>query len=317
MTEKTLRSRALHEYSLACSCLTILLSPLGFGQNSQTSASDLIRRLARSPGQNEAFVFTCSGTEDDQKDRDVAHSLVNLGIPSLSVIEEALDSVERGGLQSNFSSTAWVLLPAYARIAGPSALPRLRRMMNNPALGFLQESLANAAAISLGLTAYIDSFLQPTTDLSCQGIQTRLTLDQLILAWLKNDRAAFEAWLGPTARIAWISTVRDGAWEDLGSEFPRGQRSIAALGYRFSPPGSWSEPLESFAPRGDNAPLTPLGPSPDLDAIFESASGGSCGTYTIGFRIAAVSRSHDAYVVDNSDLGGLLRLIASCAASTQ
>jgi hypothetical protein len=92
-----------------------------------------------------------------------------------------------------------------------------------------------------------------------------------------------------------------------------------AVGYRFEVPGRWSEPEETLEQESGvlAAPITE-GPHFDLDTQFTNRSGGDCGRHSVKFveTPAGVGPGHLMYLVDNSDIGDLLSLIAACATET-
>lgn len=182
--------------------------------------------------------------------------------------------------------------------------------------------LDNAVALSLGLRSYVSASREPGV-IVCRRGEPGDALDQLILAWSRNDRPQFEAKLGPNARAGLRSLLKGTSWAGLRSKFLSGMsRGNFAVGFRFDIQGPWSEPEETLAPKTNfdasllnSARLT-------LHTLFTSRSGVSCGQYQVKFLgrtdgtvIGSGPSTPNTYLVDNSDLAGLLSLIGTCAAS--
>ena len=93
-----------------------------------------------------------------------------------------------------------------------------------------------------------------------------------------------------------------------------GKSGGGSVGFCFDIPGRWSEPEETLEPEKTY-------PEPDLRELlhpevatyFKNGSGDDCGSYRVNFLKTV--EENQQYLVDNSDLGGLLRLIATCAAN--
>jgi hypothetical protein len=96
--------------------------------------------------------------------RPLATALVDLGRPAIADIENALDSVGAKGAASPYAYRAGWLAMAYAKIVGPAAFPRLRRMKSGSPMH--QNDLQTAIAIALGLTSYVDGASVQTTSCS-------------------------------------------------------------------------------------------------------------------------------------------------------
>jgi hypothetical protein len=101
-------------------------------QAQERSAAELIRLWKRQSDQ--LGIFSC-GMEN--ADRAVATSLAKLGQSALPDIGSELDSIEKNG---NRAREPWIEL-AYARIKGPAAYSRLRRMVGDPKLGVDRNNL--------------------------------------------------------------------------------------------------------------------------------------------------------------------------------
>jgi hypothetical protein len=281
------------------------------------SAADLIRSLTdqsdRPDLENERMgLFSCGQVTADLE---AAKSLVRLGDSAIPEIEKELDAIEERGYQLGDGSM-WLQL-AYARIKGPDAFPRLRRMGGGPKLGFHWHNADSAIALSLSLTSYVSDSRSLAKSARCSpGPKPRNALDQLVLAWERDDRIGLEASLGPRAGAALKSLLAGRAWADMRAGlWSGGPGDGLAVGYRFEPPGWWSRPEETLGEEGEYVALANP-ENPDFETQFVNASGGDCGKRRVKFlKIPMGLGPRDLlYVVDNSDLGDLLRLIGSCAA---
>ncbi len=249
------------------------------------------------------------------EDRAIAAALAHQGEAAIPELDRALDDVTKRGENSRFFQNGGWLAFAYARILGTAAVPRFRGMERRPGLVGLGRSLDQAVALSLGITSYVSSFGWHGSAVICRRGEPRDALDQLIFSLERNDRSQFESSLGPDARSA-LGQMLDGkSWESVRREFwherPLGQ---GAVGYAFDIPGRWSEPEETLqASRGDEpAPVT----SQDfgLDTQFKAGDGGDCARFTVKFRRVLEPTRADSYLVNNSDLAGLMRAIGGCFA---
>lgn len=323
-------SAKLRQTFLVFASLCLLLAATSAGQLQRQSAGDLIKRLTYQSNRTDKhgtiggkwFSFDCGSWLGEARDnRAIATLLAGLGSPAIPDLETAFDSIEKQGQPSPFATNAQWLLLAYAKIAGPAALPRFRRMISAPKLAFLQNDLDLAATLSLGLTSYVSGSREivKTGHLCNRGEEPRDALNQFILAWERDDRASFEASLGPDAQTALQSLLVGRAWADMRVELWGGKSTFAtALGYRFEVGGRWSRPEETLDDTDDKS-LQPRSEAPELGALFKNAYGTDCGRQTIRFSrtgnpIAPSVLS--SYAVNNSDLGTLLRFISYCAANT-
>jgi hypothetical protein len=282
-------------------------------QGNEQLATQLIGRLTQPAVQKldpvRATGFTCGSLESDRQEyRALAASLSRLGKSAVPDIETALDSIANRGQASEFAPGAGWLMYAYARIEGRDAYDRLSRMIGKPELKQLQNTLAASVALSLDLTSYVDSYTV-STGVLCKPPQPRDTLDRLVLAWETNDRRSLESTLAPAAKAAFQRMPNARALVARAT----GAKGSIAIGYRFRIPGAGSEPPETLEERA--APDSATGDSARLaiDTHFVDAKGRDCGMYVVSFRRAAYSSPADAYPIDNADLPGLIRLMASCA----
>ena len=284
-------------------------------QEAGVSPSDLIARLSNASNAGAILMITCGETEQDGNEVKAAKSLVRLGAAALPDIEKTLDSLDKEGLESKFSRNAGLVLFAYARIKGPQAYPRLQSMLGNSKLVFLQSAIDSSIAVSLDLTSYV-SFRQWTSlprgpVAICGHPEPRHALDQLILAWEGNDRTLFEASLGAVAKSMLNSLLAGRSWAEMRTDLWHVESDSVALGYRFSGPAKWSRPAMTFENMRDLSGSTEDSANPELDALFVSASGLECTKHRIRFVPAGDLPAR--YVVDDSDLSGLLRALSSCA----
>jgi hypothetical protein len=172
----------------------------------------------------------------------------------------------------------------------------------------------------------------------CRVPQPRDALDKLILAWERNDRHRLEEGLGPTGKAALSALLAEKTWAEFRAQFWPGRSDVAiaaldsttrpneialpadpwpgdrntavAIGYRFEAPHPWSEPelaIEGFGTFSTQ--------DPELETRFANRSGADCGTFRVRFvgSQSRLLRGGSTYLVDNPDLGPLLRLIGACA----
>jgi hypothetical protein len=315
--------------------MPVILALLGFvivnvgrGQSTERSPADLIKFLTyqsdRQPNPMREFgVFSCGWADvEGHENREAAASLVKLGASAIPSLEGALDSVERQGRQSEFTAGATWLLYAYAKLEGPIAYPRLQRMISSPRLNLLQPGLDNAVALSLGLTSYVSSSRRiPAGEMIyCDGETPRDVLDQLILAWEKNNLPSLEASLGPSAKAALQSLLRGKDWEAIRADLWRGKSGgNVAMGYRFDTAGRLAKPVETL--EEEERQVVDLARIPmnfELDTLLKNGSGGDCGKRRIKFFSPKDKETVVVkYLVDNTDLQDLLSSIAACAVGSQ
>jgi hypothetical protein len=259
------------------------------------------------------------GSVDVKEEQGAAKRLAEWGASALPDLEDAIDSIERTGQRSRFASGARWLLLAYAEINGPAAFPRFRRLSKQQA--FLDVALDQAAAVSLSITSYLSPQRVPTRRFLCRRQQPRDGLDQLIVAWQRDDRRLLEASLGPSARGALNSLLQGKTWEELRAALWKGEPG-EGIGYRFDTSGQWSQPEGELKDQKREENPTPERSNTDLDTLFKNGSGVDCGRHRVTFSSSPVSDESMSqiigpfstiYLVDSSDLGDLLSLIASCA----
>jgi len=269
-------------------------------------------------------MFSCGQVGADRR---AAITLAVLDDAALPGIEAELDAMERHG-HEGFGSE-WVEL-AYARIKGHAAYPRLRRLENDPRFGDDREfpddsgrwSLDRSIALALGLTSFVSApknamvsyDAEPPLNILChRSTEPRDALDQFIRAFERNDEFSFEVGLGRDAKSALTLLLKGTTWKEYRRELLHGDTpGDLAVGYRFEDSGRWSEPEETLE---DERPAAPVVESPVLKTEFTNASGTDCGHFQVSFDLSHTEqkiRRHTPYMVNNSDLDGLLHLIASC-----
>jgi hypothetical protein len=297
--------------------LALLLASSGNGQAANQSPSELIRSLShidRQEATNGVRIVTCGETEELRQERAKTRELVRLDNAAIPDLERALDSLEKEGQNSRlFRKAGWFLL-AYARIQGPAATPRLRRMIRSPKLISLRLNLDQAIALSLGLTSYVSSLRERGEVLVCRRQEPRDALNQLIISFEQNDRSRFESSLGPNSRKALDQLLVGTSWEVIRQQVwhePSGGQG--AVGYLFDIPGRWSEPEETLEEKREyrSAPLASENFA--LDTQFKNSAGKDCARYSVSFR--KIERpTGPIYQVDNSNIEDLLRSIGTCSA---
>ncbi|PWU09994.1 MAG: hypothetical protein C5B51_05195 [Terriglobia bacterium] len=243
----------------------------------------------------------------------VASELAQIGRAAIPDIELALDSVEQEGTSSKFFSAAGWLVFAYSRIQGPSTVPWLTRMIENPKLASYRLVLDHAVALSLGLTSYVSSLRNPEGVFICRRKEPRDALDQLVLSWEQNDRSRLELALGTNATKALNALLTGQSWESMRSEIWTERSSgKTAVGYLFDVPGRWSEPEETLVEVRGYGDVPLAAASVGIETRFKNDVGLDCATHRINFR-KVDEPSGVTYQIDNSDLKDLLRSIAVCA----
>jgi hypothetical protein len=310
--------------SLSCDIIArlalglVLLAVAGKGQTAPQSAAGIIRFLSDPVSQ--PGLLDKNGGRKSEADRAAANSLVALGPAAIRDLDSVFDVIERQESPLVGAMNSKWLLVAYARIRGPAAYQRLRAMANNPQLRYLYGDLDLSIAVALDLTSYVSGDRVADKVLCCRFQEPRHALDQFILAWLQGNRLLLEDALGPRGRLALDSLLARGSWLDLWAEMWHGAPSSRlSVGYRFGGSDDWSKPEETLdqglQDRRHSVDLGKLTANPDLLTQFVGISGGSCGSREI--RFTRVSRAPGGilskYVIDCTDLRGLLRLITDCA----
>jgi hypothetical protein len=298
--------------------LGLLVTSSATSAAEERSPSELIRFLTYQsdrPDKERTLLglHSCGSTLPDLA---ATRSLVEFGDSAIPDLEGALSSIEKRGERSEFAFNGGWLLVAYAKIEGPAAYPRLQRMIGSPNLAFLQIDLDRAVALSLAMTSYVSGSRVPVRIFHCsRAEEPRDALDQLILAWERNDRPWLEASLGSRAKAALHSLLVGRTWKDLRTELWHGQSDHrVAMGYRFETSGPWAEPEDALNGERHHQDAS-LDSAFQLDAKLKNGSGTDCGRQDVKFVKRAVgTRGTLEYLVDNPDLRSLLRSVAFCAA---
>jgi hypothetical protein len=311
---------------LGLACLGWMFTRPAASQAEDRSPMGLIRFITYQTADRPklpVIVFTCGVTADSLADRAAVRALVMQGPAALPALDEAIGSLEQRGNASPFFRNFYFLLYAYAKIKGPSAVPSLRALNTNTDLRQdFALTIDEAIALSLGLTDYVTQSERSVRVLRCDtgGYQPRDGLSQLILGWERDDRSWMEGSLGPNSTTALSALLKGRSWAEFRSElWPAKLEGPVSVGYRFAIQSPWSEPSLSLLVRqGEFAPEPPPQVSePALDTHFTNREGGACGSLAVTFVQAPPTTAGPvipAFLVNQSDLGGLLRLIGICAA---
>ena len=300
--------------------LALLAAVAGAGQTGQKSPAQLIRYLAYQDGRRtnparELGQLDCGMEyEEAREDRAAAAALVKFGPAAMPNIGAALDSIEQRGERSeSYPAVGW-LLYSYAKIQGKLALPRLNAIRRNRRLKGLQATLDNAVALVRGYTSYVSAAqgLIEGPIFYCYQQAPSDALNRLILAWMLNRRSALRSELGPHASAALGTILREEPWDDLRTQMgASGIGGNSALGYQLSVPGPWSEPPETLE---DKAQVDPRGFATTVS--FKSRSGADCGKLPLTFlTVRGPDWNETTFLIDDVDLGQLLRSITVCATS--
>ncbi len=295
---------------LICFGLVLLLPPQGSRTAGCAKTPEcLVRILTYETGTH--LVLDGGGVTED---RSAALRLVDMGSEAMPVIERALDSVEAKG-KGPKSGVSW-LLYALARIQPRAAYERLQRMLRNPQMWQFEDGIERAMAISLELTSFRTSLHSVRASPPVPGFGLpQDALDQLMLAWMLNDRNAFEAILSSQARSAFLDLLGSGSWETLRESFLlRTGEPIASFGYRVPLPSGLVRLPEIATP----VTMHSGNPTERLEAEVLFFDGDRiCGKAQVRFLLVKDQelapgfwRYH--YVVDNKDMGVMLRSLTPC-----
>lgn len=318
MTKAMLFSSA---FARIISLLMLGLIPLGSGecQTADQSVAKTIRFLTE-PIVQDSDRLNKNAARSVDADRGAANSLVVLGPAVIPELESVFNVLDRQEQRTRVVLNSKWLLFAYARILGPVAWQPLRAMANNPRLRYLSSDLDEALAIALDLTSYISASRIADDFVCCRPEEPRHALNQLILGWLQGNRQWMEKALGPNARLALDSLVARRSWSEVRNETWHGvPGSDFALGYKFDGSDDWSKPEETLDQglhdRRRFLDLRQLPSDPNLITRFVGISGRGCGSLKIKFLRIPTTPAWlpSKYVVDDRDLGALLRTVTECA----
>jgi len=294
------------------------------GQNSaEPSPGDLVRLLLgeseNGPSARAAAVGPdCSGSAARQQRRELALALVRMGDSAVPSMRSALTAFERDAAPGKMYRSEF-LLYAFAKNQGEAAAPRLRSMIRQSKYHPIQYILDNAMALSLGITSYVDDTRRPSGMFLCRAQEPRDALDDLVIAWQAGDRALLDKSLGPAAKSTLEALPGGGGWAEFRRSLWPGKAAGGSVGYRFDVPGPLAEPAESLDAEIERQRIVPgrssNGAVIDIKTYFSNGSGAACGSLKVTFLgINDPSFPGRArYVIDNSNLGDLLRLVGSCA----
>ncbi len=229
----------------------------------EESAAELIGYLT-GPSSLEAQTVIDNPCGCVRAERRDALALASLGDAALPEIEKVLNKVDSG--RGTLIGLSWLEL-AHARIKGPAAYERLRGLELNSKTGSDgpfgfdsgRRNLDGAIALSLGLTSFVSALgspsvvhAEPFRALLCgKGEQPRVALDAFIKALERNDDFSFQARLGPDAKAALDSILKNETWSELRAGLLREGKPLSdfAIGYLFDAAGPWSEPAETLSYR--------------------------------------------------------------------
>lgn len=310
------------------------------------SAAWLIQLLTHPTEAQQMGVFSCGQFNAARRN---AIALAAIGESALPEIETELDVIEANGPDS--FGEEWVEL-AYAKIKGPAAYPRLReidlaysRLKSTSNEGWYWElqreggwrKLDQAIALSRHLTSFVSArpripikapyqcrddnssssslanehgcpsgtHAEPLMNLHCDRRTEPLDgMDDFIRAFAANDQVGFDLNLGSKARAARDSLLA----HSIKTAQPP---SDFAIGYRFENAGRWSEPADTLEDERTPPENTT---NPAFETSFQTRTGKDCGTFKVEFLLdPGPSPALTRYLVNNSDLGELLQLVAACA----
>ncbi len=269
-------------------------------KDTEKSPSELIYLLNT---RRRSGVFTCGmWWSEKEAQRSIARLLVKSRKSSAWQIEKALDLMEQDPYSRYGGNAEW-LVAAYAKINGPSAFPRLRRIMDDRRFDGFQFALDSAAALSLNLSSYVEGsqdtqsrghhsctdgnsdtygrdpcpagWIEVRNDVpACtMSRDPRDNLDKLFLNWAWNDRTHFEEALGPRAR----------AIPGLSLGVPGMSPRDISIGYRFEDAGAWGKPYETLEEQSEREYVYKGPPSADIQTIFVNRNGVICGSQNVQF----------------------------------
>jgi hypothetical protein len=187
-------------------------------------------------------------------------------------------------------------------------------MVENPRLVDYANSVDNAIALALNPTSYVSSARTAIALFRCERTdEPRDALDKVILAWEKDDRIVLEATLGPTVPSESdepvLQAIRAGRWS-------RSFGVPVQVGYRFTIPGRWSEPEETFEVDKKKAHRQSSDDNPQIATVFTNSSGAVCGKLHVKFLSVPetpLPAGPQRYFINAEDLGSVIQVTASCA----
>ena len=160
-----------------------------------------------------------------------------------------------------------------------------------------------------------------------RGNEPRDSLDRLILAWLAGNRTSVDSSLGVSAKSALQEAFAGRNWDSFRTQLRRGvsNRSIG-IGYRFNISGRWSEPEETLEEHRVSSSFAD-GPNRfEVETLCYDSVGNECGKRKLFFLKVPEEGWYKngnpslpvpgpaEYLIDNSDVNDLLRLVFVCSA---
>jgi hypothetical protein len=300
----------------------VLPLPSALTQSDAGAAYEIISRLTYQSGRKQPEslkmgTFTCGlALAEDREDRALTKSLARLGDSALPAVEDAFQSLEARGMESEVYWKARWLLLAYARIYRAGAYSRLRGMYGygNPNQFSTAAYVDDAVTLAFGLTSYVSAFRAieeskidelgvPTVHCD-RGQQPKDTLDRFVLAWEVRNRKLLGETLGRNAKYA-LDQMPIGVLAPLDPS--------AAIGYRLLIEGAWSEPDETLQELPARAIAASYPDNPVILVAFKNRRGADCGKFSVSFLSIREGPGFNSYLIDDSNLLGLLRLLSACA----
>ncbi|MGC4054560.1 MAG: hypothetical protein QM757_36230 [Paludibaculum sp.] len=228
-------------------------------------------------------------------------------------VERALGSIRgRGGILQFAANGDWVVL-AYAKILRAAAAPRLRKLADHRTAAGLTLGLDDAMAASLDLHGMVSSSGSPGLRFPCSGVYgQRFVFRQFLGAWQRDDERTFLESLGPRARSSLELLLGGRSWADFRTEIRPQEAWTGAVGYRLM------DADRAAGTNGAGLPATPdrhgAGTSNgEVMVQFTDSRGINCGTGWFAFSLAAGAVGAGRVLVDNPELGTVLRLISACS----
>lgn len=301
-------------------CALVLCAVAARGDQAQeTSTKQLIEFVTYQSGRSQLnLILVSCASGPTTEDRDATRELVRRGASALMDIEAALADLEKLGRESKFAINARWLLYALAAIRGSDAVPRIRRLLHNPAVE--PGSVGAAVSLALGITSYVPAVLEipKVRRIHCDVREPRDALDDLVLGWLQGDRTFLEEALGPRGRRGLRRAFEKRGLAGLSWRRPAADLKLVAVGYRLEVRGRWGEPIETL--ERDRVASSLPARRFTVGAEFTDRLGRSCGRAQVSFVNvqtddggALITPDGRTFQVDNDQLGDLLHLVQSCA----
>jgi hypothetical protein len=176
----------------------------------------------------------------------------------------------------------------------------------------------DAVALTFGLTSYLSAFRaieESNIDqlglpkIHCdRGHQPKDILDRFVLAWEVRNRKLLGETLGRDAKYS-LDQMPIGILGGVPLD------PSAAIGYRFMIEGAWSEPEETLQELPAQVNTAAYPDDPVVLVAFKNRRGADCGKLTVSFLSIREGPGFNSYLIDDSNLPALLRLLSACAAA--